>query len=179
VFFLRKRTKAGSGLGRSVTRNREPGVLFRDPTIFQVWIGHAATKRLYKTGVRCDNVADMKRTLRRLVAITVAYTVVLHGLLALVVIASHVPGASDGVGLSTCMSAGPDSGDAHGSPGRDQANCLQHCLAGANTIGCDPGDRRSAPLTVVRALPSVSPVDEAARPAAPTTAANGPRAPPA
>jgi hypothetical protein len=121
----------------------------------------------------------MKRTLRRLVAITVAYAVVLHGLLALVVIASYIPGVGDGVGLSICMGVGPDSGDDHGSPGRDHANCLRLCLAGANTIGCDPGDRRSAPLTFVRALPSVLPVDEAARPAVPTTAANGPRAPPA
>jgi hypothetical protein len=125
-------------------------------------------------------VSDMKALLRRIVAITAAYAVALHGLLALSVIAAHIPGVTDGPGFALCASAGLGAGDDGGLPGKDQAHCLQLCLAAANAAGCDPDDRGclTAVVSVQASLSMVS-ADWALPPAAPTTGANRPRAPPA
>lgn len=119
----------------------------------------------------------MKVSLRRTIAITAAYAVALQGLLALSVFAAHVAGATNRAGFALCT--GLDAGDHGGLPGKDQAQCLQLCLAGANAAGCDPDGRGYvASVVSVQALATL-PAVEALPWVVPATGANQPRAPPA
>jgi hypothetical protein len=121
----------------------------------------------------------MKALLRGIVAITAAYAVALHGLLTLSVIAAHIPGVTDGPGPMLCASARLGAGGDNGLPGKERAHCLQLCLAGADAAGCDPDDRGCVTsVGPVEASLSMVGADGALPPAAPTTGANGPRAPP-
>lgn len=119
----------------------------------------------------------MKVSLRRTIAITAAYAVALHGLLALSVVASHITGATDHPGFALCAGAG-FAGDHHGLPSEDQAHCLQLCIAAANATGCDP-DSRGCQIGVAsgqaRAMP---PAADASPWVVAASGANRPRAPP-
>jgi hypothetical protein len=85
-------------------------------------------------------VSAMKVSLRRIIAISAAYAVALQGLLALSVIAAHIAGAADHPAFALCAGAG-FADDHGGRPGKDQAHCLELCLAAANAAGCDPDGR--------------------------------------
>lgn len=119
----------------------------------------------------------MKVSLRRTIAISAAYAVALHGLLALSVIAAHIAGVTERPAFALCAGAG-FAGDHGGLPGKDQAHCLELCLAAANAAGCDPDGRGG--LTGVASVPAPA-MSLAAAGLLRTVAvsgANRPRAPP-
>jgi hypothetical protein len=119
----------------------------------------------------------MKVSLHRIVAIAAAYAVAVHGLLALSVIAAHIAGATDRAEFALC--AGAELGDHGGLPAKEQAHCLELCLAAANAAGCEPDGRGYLVGVASVEAVAMSSATQALPWAVAAAGANRPRAPPA